>query len=366
VYTCKQQKSDKEKSQILKKIVFFLPNLERGGYQRVFITLMHLLDKDKYEISLVVTGKEGALRNLIPNGVNFYEFKSRKTLFSLWKSLKLVKRLKPDIVSSTSYMVNLVVILVKLLSGKQNKTRIWLREPNTPGNSITFFHKFLLKRLYNYADCILAQTPEMKEQVLKFYNVDSSKVKVLYNPLDVDYLNNSIKNKSNPFDPEFVNLIAIGRLTKQKNFDWLIRSFQYISGQSKNYRLYILGDGHERSRLEKLIEKERLNNSVFLPGEKENPYIYLKYADLLVSSSLWEGMPNVILESIFLGTPVVAVESTSYLKKLIRDPLNGSVIEEFNTNIMIKRILNYRKYRIDISLLKHHIKKSDWIEEIGN
>jgi len=263
-------------------------------------------------------------------------------------------------------MLNLVVILVKLLSGKQDKTRIWLREPNTPGNSITSFHKFLLKRLYSYADRILAQTPEMKEQVLKFYNVDSSKVKVLYNPLDVDYLNNSIKNKSNPFDSGFVNFIAIGRLTKQKNFEWLIRSFQYISAQSKNYRLYILGDGPERSRLEELAEKERLNNSVFLLGEKENPYIYLKCADLLISSSLWEGMPNVILESIFLETPVVAVESTPYLQHLIKDPLNGSVIEEFNTDIMIERILNYRKYIVDISLLRHHIKKSDWIEEFGN
>ncbi len=358
--------SYKAKNQILRKIVFFLPNLERGGYQRVFITLMRLLDKDKYEISLVVTGKTGALRNLIPNGVNLYEFKSRKTLFSLRKSLKLVRNLKPDIIFSTSYMLNLVVILVKLLSGKQDKTRIWLREPNTPGNSITSFHKFLLKRLYSYADRILAQTPEMKEQVLKFYNVDSSKVKVLYNPLDVDYLNNSIKNKSNPFDSGFVNFIAIGRLTKQKNFEWLIRSFQYISAQSKNYRLYILGDGPERSRLEELVEKERLNNSVFLLGEKENPYIYLKCADLLISSSLWEGMPNVILESIFLETPVVAVESTPYLQHLIKDPLNGSVIEEFNTDIMIERILNYRKYIVDISLLRHHIKKSDWIEEFGN
>lgn len=326
---------------------------------------MRLLDKDKYEISLIVTGKAGALKNLIPNGVNFYEFKSRKTLFSLRKSLKLVKNLKPDMVFSTSYMVNLVIIFVKLLSGKQDKTRIWLREPNTPGNSITFVHKFLLKKLYNYADCILAQTPEMREQVLKFYNVDSSKVKVLYNPLDVDYLNKSIQNKSNPFDPEFVNFVAIGRLTKQKNFDWLIKNFQYIKANSENYRLYIVGDGPDRLKLEKLVEKKGLSHSVFLLGEKSNPYIYMKYADLLVSTSQWEGLPNVILESIYLNTPVVATETSGYLHEIIKYPVNGAIIFQNNNNQLVNRIGEHKNYKIDKSLIGAHYADNNWIEKIS-
>lgn len=325
-----------------------------------------MLNNQKYDINLIVTGKGGDLGKHLPEYINVCFLESSHTLFSLLKVNKIVNKSKPDIVIATSYMVNLVIMLVRVLFKSTGKSSIWLREPNTPGKSIALFHKFLLKRLYKYADCILAQTPEMKEHIRKFYKVSSSKVQVLYNPLDVDFLNKNLQNKDNPFDHDFVNLVAIGRLTRQKNFNWLIRVFQLLMTKSENYRLYIIGDGPDRTKLHKEIMNNELNHNIFLLGEKTNPYIYLRFADLLVSSSLWEGMPNVVLESIILGTPVVAMESTPYLNNIIKEPVNGRVLKEFSIEKMVESILNYRKYCIDSNLLQFHLKKHDWIEEIEN
>jgi len=348
----------------LKKLLFVLPNLERGGYQRVFITFMRTLDYKKYEINLLVTGKAEGMREILPGYVNIYELKSRKTFFSLGKTIKFIRYLKPDLVISTSYMVNTVMLLAKLLLKRSERPEMWMREPNTPGRSIHFLHRFFLKKFYKYADCVIAQTPCMKQQITRFYKLSPDKVKVLYNPIDKDLIKNSVEEFDNPFDPGYINLLAIGRLAKQKGFDWLLEGLHKLVQHSNKYRLHIIGEGPWKDNLKSLIDKYELNSVVSLQGEKDNPFVYLKYADLLISPSRWEGFSNVIPESIFLGTPVVVSETSSYLHDIIKSPVNGSVIPVGDIDQLVRSIQNVEKYRIDKELIKNHEGDSRWIEKI--
>jgi len=205
-------------------------------------------------------------------------------------------------------------------------------------NNLTKWHIFLIKLLYQKANKIIAQTEEMKEEICKYFKIDCYKVEVLINPVDKDTINKMIKNVTNPFDNKYINIVAIGRLRNEKGYDVLIKAFKKVVEENENYRLYILGEGEERKDLEKLIDNLNLKDKVFLLGFQKNPYVYMKYADALVLSSRWEGLPNVVLEAIYLGTKVICTRVGKTIENIVKQN-NGLLVEVDDVEDLAEKIL---------------------------
>lgn len=329
-----------------RKILFFMPNLDGGGAERVTTNIIRQLDKNSFDVFLVLTVKTGEYIELIPSEVEIIDLDTGKISKSFFELRCILKKIKPDIIFSSLFLTNILLYLSSF--GLLKKTKMILRSPNSPklileNKGMSIYIKYLLELAYKKADLVLAQTPEMKSEIVKYHNIESEKIQVFLNPIDKNFIDSQILNTVNMFDENNINVVAAGRLHKQKGFDTLIIAFKKVIEKNNKFRLFIIGqDKGEEENLRKIVDSLELNNYIELLGFQKNPYKYYYYSDLFVLSSRWEGLPNAILENLYLKKPIVSTKCIPFMSKLIKDKKNGFLVEVDSSDEMASSILNYK------------------------
>lgn len=350
----------------MKKILFFIPHLNGGGAERVTINIINQLNKISYDIFLVCLDKNGPLLNLISNKVTIIQLNSNKTMFSFFELRKTIKKIQPNILFSSLSRSN-IALYISLL-GFKNKPKVILRCPNSPKlllerGELSLIMKMLLDITYINADVVIAQTPEMKIEISEIHKIPNVRIQVLLNPIDKNLINKKIQNIKNPFNNNFINVVAAGRIIEQKGFDILIKSFKDVIKTNTKFKLYIIGEDviGEKQNLEKLIEKYSLQNHIEFLGFQTNPYKYFYFSDLYVLSSRWEGLPNTVLENLYLEKPIISTKCIPFMETIIQNGKNGLLVEVENVKQLSIAIINYK----DIQPNKFNLLNSD-LENIFN
>ncbi|HEY8363833.1 MAG TPA: glycosyltransferase, partial [Tissierellaceae bacterium] len=231
-------------------------------------------------------------------------------------------------------------------------TRLVVREANTISvsskNSLNFKARILpilMKFLYPLADAVIAVSEGVAKDLTQIIGLPAEKVKVIYNPVITPEI---FKKAEEPikhpwFAPgELPVILGVGRLTKQKDFITLIRAFDIVRKEYPS-RLVILGEGEERPELEALVQELDLEQYVNMPGFVENPFSYMKKAAVFVLSSRWEGLPNVLIQALALGIPVVSTACPSGPTEILEKGKLGRLVPVGNEVIMAKAILEELK-----------------------
>jgi len=335
-----------------KKVAFYLLSLFGGGGQKVILDLAKGFSLQGYKVDLLLFSRKGNLLSRIDSRINIIDLGSKRILFSVFPIIKYLKNEKPLFVMGTSEHANLVLILAKLFS--RTKTKVLVRV------GMTFFDLFknykkkrdrliplLIKLLYPYADKIIANSQNVAHDLEKVSKLPKNKIQIIYNPKFVEEIKeksldrfanarkdgldsvSSVTNtpqsslrgtrqsrkQSNWDFPDKFTILAVGRLEKQKDFKILIRAFALVK-RKIDAQLIILGEGGQRKELEEMILALDLKD-VFLKGFTDNPYFYMANADILVSTSLWEGFSNVLIEAGILGLPILATDCGSGSRELL-------------------------------------------------
>lgn len=213
-------------------------------------------------------------------------------------------------------------------------TKIILRISGKPKlNYLRYlFWKLALKKIYK----ITFPTVETLNYFKSLNIVDENKLELLYDP--IIFVKQLIKNKHE----KIVNLsnyyLAIGRFTKQKNFLFLIKCFEYICKNDRSIKLIILGDGEERNKLQNYINKNDLNKNIFLPGFEKNVFKYLYNCKLFILSSLWEDPGFVLLEAMYSKALVLSSDCSSGPKEILTEKNERGILFKSNdiTDFMAK------------------------------
>lgn len=335
-------------------ILFVIPSLNGGGAERVFVNIIRTIGDQKFDKKLLLIDDSGVFVDLIPPTVEIITMKSRQTRFSFFPLLKNIKSINPQIVVSTTNRMNILSLLVSIFI--KNSTIFVIREPNMPGaqfnnKQIPRYYKWLIKLLYPKAEFIIAQTEAMKKEINQIFNIPKSKIVVLTNPIDAKYIDENVKNAKNPYNNKKINIIASGKLKKQKGYDFLIRSFYNVVISNRQFLLHILGEdddnGTYKQELISISKKLGIADNVVFHGFINNPFPYYKYADLFVLSSKWEGLPNVILEALYLKTPVVVTDCIPYFHEILEEGKDGFIINYGDEKSFADRIMKYKKLNID-------------------
>ncbi len=329
------------------KIAFFMPNLESGGAERVITNIIRQIDRSDFDIVLILVSAKGDYLKLIPKEVKIINLNKNRILFSIFSLRNIIKSINPDILFSSLFDTNIVLYLSTI--GLTSNKKLIMRSPNSPklvlkNNSLSKIKKFLLEKAYKKADLIIAQTPEMKDEISYYHNININKIVTFLNPLDIDMIDNQISNIENPFDVEKINVVAVGRLHRQKGFDVLIKAFKIVVSKNSRFFLHIIGkDKGEENNLKELVDKLKLNEFVKFHGFQSNPYKFYYYSDLYVLSSRWEGLPNTVLENLYLEKPIVSTKCIPFMNKLIENNKNGILVEVEDIQGLANGILNYKK-----------------------
>lgn len=312
-----------------KKIAFILPALNAGGAERVTLSIIKALDKEKYAPVLITFSQKGPLRNEIPSSVRLYSVDGIKLRYSVIRLMKLLAYLQVDCIFSTLDYMNFAILILKRLF--RLKARIVIRESSTPSRFLERYpgykarlYKLLYRLLYPGADLIIAQCDNMRQDLIKHFGIRPAKIVRIYNPVDTSV----VLAKANAFFPEVykhskVNIVAVGRLAPAKGYDLLLKAFRCLLDYEPKAHLYIIGEGPLKTELTVLCRKLRLESKVSFLGYLDNPYPYIRHADLYVLSSRWEGFPNTLLEALVCGAKVVATDCDSGPREILGDEKYG-------------------------------------------
>ena len=310
------------------KIALIGYRLSHGGAEKVMAILSQFFEKQGLEVHTIVVldeisySYEGKLVNLgkLKNASN--------GLLNKWKRFTFLKKYLDE--NQFDFIIDFrfrVKPIQEVLISK------WLYKTNT----IFTVHSFLIDHYmpnwsfftrFIYGDCykVVSISDESKALIEKKHQLKN--VVRIYNPIDIE----EIAVKSNEYiELPFDYIIGVGQMeTNIKQFDKLIEAYSNSVLPKNNIHLVFLGDGELKKMLQNLAKERKIEDKVHFIGHKDNPFTYLKKARFFVLSSLNEGLPNVILESLACETPVIAFDCSSGPKEMIQHKENGLLVENQN------------------------------------
>lgn len=312
------------------KLLFLIPTLTGGGAERVVVTLLQHLDRERFELALaVVDTRDAAFRDQVPQDVEFIDLGCRRVRQALPKLVRLLWRRRPDVVMSTLGHLNLALAIVRpLLPGR---TRYVARETTIVSQGITEYRRpwlwaWAFRRFYGRFDRVICQSRAMRDDLVSHHGLDAKRTVVIHNPVDRVRIAAALGTAvqwTGP--PQLLRVVAAGRLSREKGFDLLLDALALA--RRRDLHLTILGVGPLRAELGARVEARGIAARVHFAGFLRNPYPMLAAADLFVLSSRYEGFPNVVLEALACGTPVVAAPAPGGLREIL-DGVGGCVVAD--------------------------------------
>lgn len=337
------------------KAYFIIPTLFAGGAERVISFVAENLNRDKFDVKLIVIGFEKDSKYDTGGTQVVYLNKSR-VLFSLISIIKLLIKDKPQVIVSSISHLNTMMGLLSIFFRKikfigrhstiskvaknyrTNKAKPWI-------SYFSFVFDFGIRKL----DYIICQSSDMKNDFLESYNYDPENIWIIRNPitkLEGPKTNNEETNN------EIKKLITIGRFRKIKG---QLRLLHIVSKLEIPFELTIIGEGEYKERIFKKIEELKLENKINYIAHTNNVYEHLIKHDMFLQGSYSEGFPNTLLESCVVGTPVIAFNVPGGTKEIVDDGINGFLVNsekefleklndtrEWNPEIVSKSV--YKKF----------------------
>ena len=327
-----------------KKVIFFLPS-SVGGAERMTVAIAKMLDPSEYEAVFAIVGRsEGEIRHFIPSSNRVILIKVRNIYdFGFTRILRLIKKEKPYGVFSSLMYLNLRVVLAAKIAGG---IRIVIRNDNSLGVAPSSVRS-LLRFVYPMADTIIAQHADMARELGELKNVKAGKIVTLQNPVDTALISRSLENCQSPYpDDGCYNYVCVASICRRKAQDILIEAFRSVIESAPDSRLYLVGacgEDEYLARLKEYVRDNSLESHVIFAGYQKNPYPWMAYCNCSVLPSRAEGLPNVMIESSWLGKPLVCTNCTAVIDKIISNGQNGYVVPIDDAENLAKALVQVRE-----------------------
>jgi glycosyltransferase involved in cell wall biosynthesis len=365
-----------------KNLLFVINNLNCGGAEKALISLLETIDYSLYNVDLFLFKHEGLFFSKIPKQVKLLEEPSEYKYFdmSIKTAIKdCIKKKRIGIALSRVYAGCIFKTEKNVVRGEQ---RVWKYisksmksmdkiydvaigylekgpiyfcvDKVNANKKIGFIHNDYDKlgidpdidiKYIDELDHIVTVSEECANVLKERFPTYKQKVEVMYN-----IVSPKIINKMSLEEVDMVKkgtrIVSVGRLTYQKGFELAIEACKNLVKLGYDIKWYIIGDGEDRNRLEKLIKDSNLQGIFILLGIKENPYPYIKEADIYVQPSRFEGKSIAIDEAKILLKPIV-VTNFSTVKDQIKNKKNGLIVGMDSKSLYegIRKIIDNQEFR---------------------
>lgn len=319
-------------------LAIVIHSLRGGGAERVLTNLLKGLEGSAFSIRLILY--ESIFDYPLPQNIIIESLDiapstkilrvTKRFVEKIIRLALLFRKNKPDVIFSLLCSTNVAVVLAKILSGVD--CRLVISEHTFP--SINLFHepygritRLLVQYCYPMADKIIAVSEQIKDDLITGFRLPEHKIEVIHNPIDIEEIERLSKEKvDHPWLQSATPVIvSVGRLTRQKGYPFLLKAFSLARRELPCY-LIILGEGEDRPLLMTLSRELGIEEAVQFLGFQSNPFKFMAKSSLFVLSSLYEGFPNVLLEAMALGLPIISTDCPSGPSEIIQDRKNGVLV----------------------------------------
>lgn len=328
------------------KICYLITGLNTGGAEMMLYRLIEKLDKTKYNVIVVSIIPLGKVADKIKElGINVVslEMKSKLELSVIFRLVHILKEFKPTILHSYLFHAN----LLGRIAGKIAGVPIIISSIRN-----TIFGGKIRELALRYTDFLSDATTIICEtaanRMLSRKIVPKEKLHVIYNGIDPRMYQNFSEDVRQNIRKEFnipdnaTLLLSVGRLQKQKGYPYLIQSAVELKNRGYNFVWLIAGEGELRFQLEQMVKNYGLEDTIRFLGLREDVPNLMFASDIFVLSSLWEGLPGVVLEAMASGLPVVATD-VGGTSELVEDGINGYIVTPGNPVMManaVEKLIN--------------------------
>lgn len=309
----------------MRKVLFGITSLGLGGAERVLVDIVNKLG-DKYDITIFTIYSNGELEKQLKTNIKLKSL-INKRYEDLSKIEKVIvpikimlgrkgiykKQIKQDYDMEVAFLEGPITRLFAC-KNKQTSKVAWVHNDITKvfGSGLkASIKKIVDKKIYESYDKLIFVSKDNKNKFEQVYKLKNSK-EVIYNYIDTEAV---IEKANNEIDIEFekdaLNIVTVARLVEQKAIDRLINVHSKLIKNGFEHKIYVIGDGPEKTKLETLIQEKKVINSFILLGKKENPYPYIKNADCFALLSNFEGYPMVLLEAQILEKFIIITDTSA-------------------------------------------------------
>lgn len=323
------------------KKILFLNGGNLGGAEMMTILYAKILSNAGYKCKIlthIFPGKSDQTAALIPKKISQETIKCKWRYYLIYVYFQILKY-QPDIVFAWDTFVIKHVLSRFRKYHLTPSFKLVCRCPNTP--SVMDSMECAGLASFKDADIVIAQTKEMETELHTIVGLNASKIITIYNPINKERIERNILD-SYILDKSYTNYVATGRISEQKDYDTMLRAFALVVRQQPRSRLYICGretNMELTNSLKQIIIEYSISDKVFFEGFQPNPHKYVKNADAYVLSSVYEGLPNAMMEAMYLGVPIAATACIPYIAQVIRDGYNGYTCPVKNPQLLSEAML---------------------------
>jgi glycosyltransferase involved in cell wall biosynthesis len=275
-----------------------------------------------HSISLIVLDGVGELKSELDPRLDYEELGCKRARYAFLSILRALRVKNPSTVISTSGRLNILAILAKPFVQS-----IFVIRQATSLSVVRGIEWILYCILCRHADFMVCLSNAMLEDARKSLKIPQSRLVRIYNPAPRREILSQLEDAESPFADNEIPIVICGRLAYPKGLDIMLEAMGLIGRELPAVRLHVIGDGELAEELQSLRDKLGLKDRVIFHGYAHDRFRFMRFARLVISTSRWEGLPNVLLEAITAGTPVLATDCPGGTKEIVKPGLNGWLAE---------------------------------------
>jgi len=326
-----------------KKLVLFMPSLEGGGVEKNLFLLANYFIRKIDNVSVITVSKKFQYKFnkkilFISTKYYFWDNFGRFTKYIISLYLLFIEYLKGGNLTVFCFQGNILcIIFCKILNIK-----IIIRPNSSPsGWSQSALKKFIFSQILKQANKIIVNSLSFKIELKKKLNINAE---CIYNPLNYKEVKKLSKEKIKNyfFKKKELKIINVGRLVNQKDQITILKAINHIKNKVR-INLLIIGDGNKKKELINYIYENNLKKIVQIKSHKKNPFPYIKSSDIFILSSLFEGLPNVLLEAISLNSFVISSNCPTGPSEILDKGKGGLLFKTGDYKDLSNKILTFIK-----------------------